>query len=107
MNRLLQLGHFNRTAMRAGNDGRVEDALFQLAQAETIARTMETPLHNAKVRNNMGLVNLMAGRLDEAQACFERAEDLAVAGAGEGNVLHRAIRRNMDQVREAKRERAA
>lgn len=107
MNRLLQLGHFNRSGMCAGNEGRTADALFQLAQAESVAQTMESPLHGAKVRNNMGLVYLMAGHFDEALTCFRKAEELAVSGAGEGNVLHRAVLRNIARLEEAKTGKAA
>ncbi|QJB55512.1 tetratricopeptide repeat protein [Pseudodesulfovibrio sp. zrk46] len=101
MSRLRTLGILNREGMKAANAGRVADAMFQLAQAAQIAETMDSPLHMAKVRNNIGLVNQQAGKFDEAKACFLLAEQSAVEGAGEGNILQRAIVRNMAHLDQA------
>jgi hypothetical protein len=98
MSELLRLGIFNRQGMQAMNDGRFDDALFQLFQAKAIAGRMKTPLHSAKVHNNMGLVNMQAGRPEDAEKNFRLAEKFAVDGAGEGNCLHRTILRNLSQL---------
>ena len=107
MKKLLLLGQLIRAGMDAGNDGRFDDALFQLSQAETLARALDRPLHVAKVHNNQGLVNAMAGNREAAMACFKRAEALAVETAGEGNVLQRAILRNMDALAQQETRKAA
>ncbi|MGE4193966.1 MAG: tetratricopeptide repeat protein [Pseudodesulfovibrio sp.] len=98
MSSLKKLGLLNRQGMLACNEGRCEDALFQLTQADRLARSMESPLHEAKVRNNMGVVYQMNGKFEEARVCFRMAADRAVAGAGDGNCLHRTINRNLDNL---------
>lgn len=107
MSTLKKLGLLNRQGMRACNEGRCGDALFQLTQADHLARFMESPLHEAKVRNNMGLVYQMSGKYEEARVCFRIAADRAVAGAGDGNCLHRVISRNLDNLLAAGKGRAA
>lgn len=101
MNKLLTLGMFNRQGMKAFNEGRYADAMFQLNQAGMIARQMESPLHMAKVCNNIGLVHMGNGKSADAFASFRKAEKAAVEGAGPGNCLHRTILRNMDQLGQA------
>lgn len=95
MTRLKRLGMLNRAGMEAFNEGRMEDALFQLVQADQLARSLESPLHEAKVRNNIGLVHQGTGDHDKAMACFKLAARYALKGAGAGNTLHKAIVRNM------------
>lgn len=98
MSILKQLGRLNRAGMQAFNEGRADDALFQLIQADRLARSMDSPLHEAKVRNNIGLVHQGSGNHEEALACFRLAVRDAVAGAGEGNVLHQTISRNLSRL---------
>jgi hypothetical protein len=98
MSTLQQLGILNREGMRACNEGRPGDALFQLTQADSLARSMNSPLHEAKVRNNMALVYQMSGKYEEARVSFRIAAGRAVEGGGEGNSLHRVIMRNMDSL---------
>lgn len=98
MSKLKILGMLNRAGMNAFNEGRTEDALFQLIQADRLAKSMESPLHEAKVRNNIGLVHQGAGNAEEAKACFRLAARNAVKGAGEGNVLHKIISRNLGRL---------
>ncbi|CCH48874.1 hypothetical protein [Pseudodesulfovibrio piezophilus] len=98
MSSLHRLGMFNREGMKAFNNGQVEDALFQLAQANRIARQMGSPLHEAKVRNNLGLVHQSAGNEEEALVCFRLAAKSAVKGAGIDNSLHKVISRNLSRL---------
>jgi hypothetical protein len=107
MSKLKKLGALNREGMRACNEGRPGDALFQLTQADGLARSMNAPLHEAKVRNNMALVYQMSGKYEEARVSFRIAADRAVAGGGEGNVLHRIIQRNLDSLTALANVRAA
>lgn len=107
MSTLKKLGILNREGMRACNEGRPGDALFQLTQADRIARCMDSPLHEAKVRNNMGLVYQMAGKFEEARVSFQIAASRAVEGAGDGNCLHRVITRNLDSLIASAKGRAA
>lgn len=98
MSRLQKLGMLNREGMKACNSGRNEDALFQLIQADSIARSLKSPLHEAKVRNNIGLVHQLSGNNEEALACFRLAKRSAVAGAGTDTKLHRVIVRNLTRL---------
>ncbi|BCS88485.1 tetratricopeptide repeat protein [Pseudodesulfovibrio sediminis] len=107
MSQLHQLGMLNREGMKAFNDGRSDDALFQLIQADRLAKSMDMPLHEAKVRNNIGLVHQGSGNIEEALACFRLAANFAVEGAGDGNVLHKAIVRNLTRLESTLESKAA
>ncbi len=101
MSRLKKLGMLNREGMTAFNAGKADNAMFQLIQADRIARDLKSPLHEAKVRNNIGLVHQATGRTDEALACFRLAEQSAVAGAGKHTQLHKIIVRNLTRLEQA------
>ncbi len=107
MSRLKKLGLLNREGMTAFNAGKVDDAMFQLIQADRIARDLKSPLHEAKVRNNIGLVHQVTGKTDEALACFRLAAHSAVKGAGEGTQLHKIIVRNLTRLEQVTEGRAA
>lgn len=107
MSRLKKLGLLNREGMKAVNEGKLDDAMFQLIQANRIARDLASPLHEAKVRNNIGLVHQVSGKIDEAKACFRLAEKSAIQGAGEGNTLHKIIVRNLTRLEQVAEGRAA
>lgn len=98
MTRLRKLGILNREGMKAFNEGKVDNAMFQLLQANRLAMDMKSPLHEAKVRNNIGLVHQGTGNAEEARACFRLAARSAVKGAGEGNKLHKIIARNLNRL---------
>ncbi len=98
MSPLRKLGVLNREGMKSFNCGKNEDALFQLIQAERLAEIMESPLHLAKVRNNIGLVYQGAGAHQEALVSFHIACEHAVRGAGEGTGLHKVIVRNISRL---------
>lgn len=101
MSRLQKLGMLNREGMEACNAGKPDDALFQLIQADRLAQSMNSPLHRAKVRNNIGLVHQLSGNTEEALACFRLAVKSVVQGAGEDNALHRTISRNLGRLEAA------
>lgn len=98
MTNLRKLGMLNREGMKAFNEGKTDNALFQLFQANRIAMDMGSSLHEAKVRNNIGLVHQGTGNTEEALACFRLAARSAVEGAGEGSILHKIISRNLTRL---------
>ncbi|MDD3311366.1 tetratricopeptide repeat protein [Pseudodesulfovibrio sp.] len=102
MHQLKKIGLLNREGMAALNDGRMDDALNRLLEADRIAREQQQPLHEAKVQNNLGLVHQAAGRYPEAESCFRQAVRIAVERAGSGNILHRTIARNLARLDEAR-----
>ena len=101
MHQLKKIGCLNREGMTACNAGRTGEALASLEEAGRLAGEMDSPLHVAKIRNNLGLVHQMAGNFDEAAACFRQAGRLAVEQAGEGNPLHRVITRNLARLEQS------
>lgn len=107
MNRLKKLGMLNREGMKSFNAGKTKDAMFQLVQADLIAKEMRSSLHEAKVRNNIGLVHQSSGRFDEAVSCFRLAERSAIEGAGVGTKLHKIIVRNLSRLEQAAGAKAA
>lgn len=98
MSRLQKIGMLNREGMKACNAGKNDDALFQLIQADALTQSMKSPLQQAKVRNNIGLVHQVSGNREEALTCFRLAARFAVEGAGEGNALHTTIGRNLERL---------
>jgi len=102
MSQLRQLGLLNREGMKACNEGKLDDALFQLIQADRLAKSMDSRLHEAKVRNNIGLVHQISGKEEEALACFRLAAHFAIEGAGKGNALHKTIVRNLTRLESAR-----
>lgn len=98
MSRLEKMGVLNREGMRLFNAGRIDDALSQLIQADRIARDLKSPLHEAKVRNNIGLVHQVDGNTEEALACFRLASRSAALGGGKGTTLHKIISRNLTRL---------
>lgn len=107
MNQLKKIGMLNREGMAACNAGRTEDALFQLIQAERIARRLHSSLHMAKLRNNIGLIYQLSGNCQEALISFRLAERQAVEGGGVDNALHRTIVRNRARLEQAEMKEAA
>ena len=101
MSPLRKLGMLNRKGMQSLNSGNCDDALFQLVQAKGLALTMQSPLHEAKIRNNIGLVHQQTGDTLAALASFQVAEMQALAGAGPDTKLHQVIRRNLSRLQEA------
>ena len=101
MSPLKKLGMLNRQGMQSLNSGNCDDALFQLVQAERLARSMQSPLHEAKVRNNIGLVHQQSGNSMAAMVSFQVAWEQAVKGAGPDTRLHQVIKRNMSRLQDA------
>ena len=101
MSLLRKLGMLNRQGMKAFNSGKNDDALFQLVQAERLARSMKSPLHEAKVRNNIGLIHQETGNVEAAMVSFRVAAEQAALGAGPGTNLHKTIRRNLTRLQAA------
>jgi len=107
MSELHQLGLLNREGMKAFNNGNIPCAMFQLAQAERLAQYMNSPLHQAKIRNNIGLIHQATGNTAEALACYRLAARSAMVGAGDGSKLQRIIERNLAKLEAEVVERAA
>lgn len=101
MSILKRLGLLNRAGMQACSEKRLDDALFQLIQAARVAKLMESPLHEAKVRNNMGIVHHLAGNPHEARRCYVLAERITREQAGTDNGLYRSIMNNMKRAEAA------
>jgi hypothetical protein len=95
MSRLKKIAMLNREGMKACNSGRKEDALFQLVQAAGIAKSLNSTLHQARIRNNIGLVHQMSGNNEEALVCFRLAEKTVVASVALDTNLHRVISSNL------------
>lgn len=101
MSNLKRLGLLNRAGMQACGEKRLDDALFQLNQAAKVAAQMQSPLHEAKVRNNMGIVHTLAGNVDQARECYDVAARITREQAGTDNGLYRSIMRNLQSAKAA------
>ena len=107
MPELIAIGRYNRQAMRAANSGNTAEALLRLAMAMRLAREADRPLLEALSKDNMGLAYQMAGRPEEAAACFRIALGLALDHAEEGHPLCRCIRNNLSRLGDARASQAA
>ncbi|WP_419786829.1 tetratricopeptide repeat protein [Pseudodesulfovibrio sp.] len=106
MHQIKKIALLNRQGMTAGNDGKIQEALDFLYEALRLSREANQPLHEARVNNNIGLVNQMAGRYQDAETCFREGARLAVEHAGAGNILHRFIVRNLARLEDAREQKA-
>lgn len=107
MSPLRKLGMLNREGMKACNSGNLNNAMFLLTQADSIARGIQSPLHEAKVRNSMGLVHILSGDREQAMGCFRLAERKSILVAGPGNILHKIIAKNIARLETAHEAEAA
>ena len=107
MSHLQKIGLLNREGMKSFNAGKLDDAMFQLIQADHIAQDMKSPLHKAKIRNNMGLVHQGLGNVSEAIVCFRLAEKYVVEGAGSSNKLYETVTRNRTRLVQSAEAQAA
>lgn len=102
-----QITQLNHDGMAACNEGRTDDAIIHLIQAERLARKMQSSGQEARVRNNIGLFHQMNGNAEEALVCLRLAERAAVKGEGQGSKLHKIIVRNLSRLERAVEQEAA
>lgn len=85
-----------RAGMEALNMGRPFDALEKLKTALQTAQDAGSPVHQAKIRNSMGLVFQQLGLRAEAEQNYRLALRLVKARVGEDNRVYRTIASNLD-----------
>lgn len=83
-------------AMQSFNEGRVDDALLELQEALTLAQTLGTAIHEAKIRVNLALVLSAGGLADEARTQLHRALHQVEGKIGKNNPLHASITRQIE-----------
>lgn len=97
MKDVLRLGLLIRAGMKAASEDRLEDAVFQLHMALSMARGMDSPLHEAKVRNNLALVHQLRDDLNAARSELRQALEIVENSVGQDNILYRKIADNLDK----------
>ena len=95
---LFHLGHVNRAAIRAANEGRFGDAMFQLHLAQLLARDLDSPLQVARVENNLGMVLLLQDKTDEALGHLRKAVDIAREFRGDEHPFVQRLTRQLDEL---------
>lgn len=100
----MELGILNREGMKALAKGQHANALFILGQALTRAGCFKTRLNEAKVRNNIGLANLLGGDTGKAREQFELALQIVEDFLGTDNHLYKRIAGNLGAVSINKKE---
>jgi Tfp pilus assembly protein PilF len=83
--------------MQALNEERFDDALTDLNKALFQAESLGSALHQAKIRNNIGLVFQAQGEFDTASQHFKLALNMVEKRIGTENRLYAAIQRNSAQ----------
>ncbi|WP_243438389.1 tetratricopeptide repeat protein [Fundidesulfovibrio soli] len=91
----------NREGMEACQAGDFAGADRMLTQAIGMARKAGVAMYEAKMRNNLGLVHLLASRPDEARREFGAALDLVAGKLGRENQLYKKIEGNMSRTQAA------
>lgn len=91
------LTRLNREGMEACQTGRFDQASSLLSQGIDLARRSGTSMYEAKLRNNLGLVHLLAKRQGDAAEEFGRALALVEGKLGRENPLFRKIEGNLAQ----------
>ncbi|QLA20180.1 hypothetical protein GD604_10860 [Desulfolutivibrio sulfoxidireducens] len=87
--------------MDAFSKGYYEDALYYLGMAADRARLAGTPLQEAHIRNNIGLVFQGLGNPSQAKIHFKLAMSLIEKKEGPANPLHSVVAANLRELREA------
>ncbi|MGE4291360.1 MAG: hypothetical protein AB7E32_04025 [Desulfovibrio sp.] len=98
MPELRAIAHYNRLAMKAAGEGRLEQALLDLSMALRLSREIRRVQLESYSKGNMGLVYLMAGRRREASACFRMAMQRARATYGSRHVICHVLRNNIKKM---------
>ena len=93
-----KIGNANKKGMQSFNEGRLDDAVSELQEAITLAGSLGTPIHEAKIRTNLALVLEFRGLTDAAKAQLRRALEQVEGKIGRANPLHAAITRQMASV---------
>ncbi|MFZ5426886.1 MAG: tetratricopeptide repeat protein [Thermodesulfobacteriota bacterium] len=93
------LTRLNREGMAACQSGSYEVARRLLTEGITLARRAGVSMYEAKLRNNLGLVHLLAARPCDAAVEFGQALDLVEGKLGRENPLFRRIAGNLKQAR--------
>ena len=88
----------NRDGMHACQHGHFDDAGRLLSEGIGLARSAGVSMYEAKLRNNLGLVHLLASRPDAAAKEFGAALALVEGKLGKENPLYRRIEGNLNQV---------
>lgn len=91
------LTNLNREGMAACQTGDLEGAGRLLAQGIELARKAGVSMYEAKLRNNLGLVHLLAVRPCEAASEFGQALALVEKKLGRDNSLFKRIENNLSQ----------
>lgn len=87
----------NREGMTAAQAGDYTSAGRILSEVIGMARRAGTSMYEAKLRNNLGLVHLLAERPLEAASEFCQAMHLVEGKLGRDNSLYRRIEGNLKQ----------
>lgn len=95
------LTNLNREGMAACQTGDLEEAGRLLAQGILLARKAGVSMYEAKLRNNLGLVHLLAARPSEAASEFGQALVLVENKLGRDNSLFKRIENNLSQASSA------
>ncbi len=91
------LTRLNREGMAACQAGAFDDARRLLSQGVGLAHSAGTTMYEAKIRNNLGLVHLLADSPREAAREFGEALTLVEDKLGRDNPLYKKIQGNLDK----------
>jgi tetratricopeptide (TPR) repeat protein len=94
MNNAKFVGHLNREGMKALSEGDLMNARFLLYQALDKCRLFKSPLNEAKIRNNLGLVLQQDGDLNSASENFQAALKIVRDEVGEETGIFKRIETN-------------
>lgn len=92
------LSELSRSGMQACSQGDLLNADFLLSQALQQAIGMKSDVLEAKLRNNLGIVCRLSGRLNEAETHFITALHKLTARIGEKGALYQALRKNISEL---------
>ncbi len=84
-----------RCGMASANGGDAAGAQFMLHQALRQARSLASPVLEAKILNSLGVVCLMGGQGSAAVPHFTRALEKVEARVGRNNKLYATIESNL------------
>lgn len=86
---------YNRRALQAAQEGRIEQALLDLSMALRLSRDVRRVRLECYSKGNMGVVYLMAGKRREAALCFRMAFQRARSESGANRTFYRILLKNL------------
>ncbi|WP_321492005.1 tetratricopeptide repeat protein [uncultured Desulfobacter sp.] len=92
---LKDIGSLNRSAMAAGNAGKLDTAFKNMNKALDLTRELDKKCLTAKLLNNLGNLHTMSGEWDKALLSYDQSMTIVTEHYGTDNTLFKTLQKNL------------